>query len=76
MGVYMAYFALAALVKQGEREFAEELVTDKNCWHNMLSEGATTTFEVWGKEQKKNTSLFHPWATAPLIVFSDKVKPY
>ncbi|MBQ8782192.1 MAG: family 78 glycoside hydrolase catalytic domain [Clostridia bacterium] len=76
MGVYMAYFALAALVKQGERELAEELATDESCWLNMLKEGATTTFEAWGKEQKKNTSLFHPWATAPLIVFSDKVKPY
>ncbi len=76
MGVYMAYFTLAALKRQGEMTLAEELATDKNCWLNMLSEGATTTFEAWGKEQKKNTSLFHPWATAPLIVFSDNVRPY
>ncbi len=76
MGVYMAYFALAALVKQGERELAEKLACDDKCWLNMLREGATTTFEAWGKDQKKNTSLFHPWATAPLIVFSDKVRPY
>ena len=76
MGVYMAYFALAALKRQGEMALAEELATDPDCWLNMLSEGATTTFEAWGKEQKKNTSLFHPWATAPLIVFSDHVRPY
>ena len=25
----------------------------------MLREDATTTFEGWGKETKKNTSLFH-----------------
>ena len=76
MGVYMAYFALAALKKHGEMSLAEELTTDPACWLNMLDEGATATFEAWGKDQKKNTSLFHPWATAPLIVFSDKVRPY
>jgi hypothetical protein len=42
----------------------------------MSAEGATVTFEAWGKEQKWNTSLFHPWATAPLIVFCDGVRPY
>ncbi len=76
MGVYMAYFALAALVKHGERELAEELATDENCWLNMISEGATTTFEAWGKDQKRNTSLFHPWATAPLIVFAKNIRVY
>ncbi len=76
MGVYMAYFTLAALIKQGKRELAEKLATDEGCWLLMLSQGATTTFEAWGKEQKGNCSLFHPWATAPLIVFADGVRPY
>ena len=40
------------------------------------AEGATTTYEAWGKDQKWNTSLFHPWATAPLIVFAKGVRPY
>lgn len=71
MGVYMAYFALAALVENGERDKAIELTLDKNAWLNMIKEGATTTFEAWGKEQKWNTSLFHPWAVAPLIVFNE-----
>lgn len=74
MGVYMAYFALAALVENGERDKAIELTLDKNAWLNMIKEGATTTFEAWGKEQKWNTSLFHPWAVAPLIVFNDSGK--
>ena len=74
MGVYMAYFALAALVKNGEGDKAIELTLDKNAWLNMIKEGATTTFEAWGKEQKWNTSLFHPWAVAPLIVFNDSGK--
>lgn len=77
MGVYMAYFALAALVENGERDKAIELMLDKNAWLNMIKEGATTTFEAWGKEQKWNTSLFHPWAVAPLIVFNESgIKVY
>lgn len=77
MGVYMAYFALAALVENGERDKAIELTLDKNAWLNMIKEGATTAFEAWGKEQKWNTSLFHPWAVAPLIVFNESgIKVY
>ena len=35
------------------------LLTDKDAWLRMLSEGATRTFEGWYKDQKWNTSLFH-----------------
>lgn len=76
MGVYMAYFALAALKNAGEGALCESLATDGGAWLNMLAEGATVTFEAWGKDQKWNTSLFHPWAVAPLIVFCDEVRPY
>ncbi len=76
MGVYMAYFALAALVTNGEYDTALELATNDNAWLNMLKEGATTTFEAWGKDQKWNTSLCHPWATAPLIIFAKGVRIY
>ena len=76
MGVYMAYFTLAALIQQGETDLALQLALDPGCWKNMLAEGATTTYEAWGKDQKWNTSLFHPWATAPLIVFAKGVRPY
>ena len=76
MGVYMAYFALAALKRVGEDELCLELATDEGAWLNMIREGATTTFEAWGKDQKWNTSLFHPWATAPLIIFADGVRAY
>ena len=76
MGVYPAYFALAALKLAGERELCLELATDSGAWLNMISEGATMTFEAWGKDQKWNTSLCHPWAVAPLIIFADGVSPY
>jgi hypothetical protein len=57
-------------------DIALELATSEGAWMNMLREGATTTYEAWGKEQKWNTSLFHPWATAPLIVFADGARIY
>ena len=76
MGVYMAYFALAALIENGERERAIALATDKDAWLNMIAQGSTTTFEAWGKEQKWNTSLFHPWGVAPIVVFNDITKIY
>ena len=72
MGVYIAYFALAALMKNGEKEKAIDLATDRNAWLNMIAEGGTSTFEAWGKEQKWNTSLFHPWAVAPIVVFESE----
>ena len=71
MGVYMSYFALSALKKKDEYENAVMLATDEKAWLNMIAQGGTSTFEAWGKEQKWNTSLFHPWAVAPLIVFSE-----
>lgn len=76
MGVYTAYFALAALKLAGEYELCLELATDDGAWLNMISEGATMTFEAWGKDQKWNTSLCHPWAVAPLVIFADGVSPY
>ena len=76
MGVYTAYFALAALKLAGEYDLCIELATDEGAWLNMISEGGTMTFEAWGKDQKWNTSLCHPWAVAPLIIFADGVTPY
>ena len=76
MGVYTAYFALAALKLAGKYDLCRELATDEGAWLNMIAEGATMTYEAWGKEQKWNTSLCHPWAVAPLIIFADGVSPY
>ncbi len=69
MGVYMAYFALCALRQAGEDALCLTLATSPDAWLNMIAQGATVTFEAWGKEQKWNTSLFHPWAVAPAAVF-------
>jgi hypothetical protein len=69
-GVQFSYFVLKALAKMGayEEELALLVNESEHSWVNMLREGATTTFEAWGKDQKRNTSLCHPWACAPVIV--------
>lgn len=75
-GTYMSYFTLSALTKHGYRDVAEELACDDGCWLNMIREGGTTAFEAWGKDQKWNTSLFHPWSVSPLIVFNEEHEIY
>lgn len=74
-GVYMAYFVLKALAKAGEHEFVYDLINSDspNSWGNMVKEGATTCFEAWGKDQKWNTSLCHPWASAPIPVLIEDI---
>ncbi|MBQ2957331.1 MAG: family 78 glycoside hydrolase catalytic domain [Clostridia bacterium] len=69
-GVYMAYFTLKALTRNGEYDLMQELTfsEDIHSWGNMLKEGATSCWEAWGRDQKWNTSLCHPWASAPIIM--------
>lgn len=74
-GVYMAYFLLKALANAGRYGDVYSLITstDENSWYNMVREGGTTCFEAWGKEKKWNTSLCHPWASAPVSVFLEDI---
>ena len=71
-GVLPMYFALRGLGRMGRYDALYRLLTrdDAYGWRNMLAEGATTCFEAWGKDQKWNTSLCHPWASGaiPLII--------
>lgn len=69
-GTYMSYFYLKALCNTGKKDEAVKAIKSKGeySWFNMLSEGATRTYEAWGKEKKWNTSLFHPWSTAPILI--------
>jgi hypothetical protein len=68
-GVWFSYFVLKALAKMGAYEEEYQLIVNRteHSWYNMISEGATTCYEAWGKEQKFNTSLCHPWASSPII---------
>ena len=74
-GVYMAFFYLKALAKAGKFKAVYDLIVSegRNSWMNMISEGATTLFEAWGKDMKWNTSLCHPWASAPVPVLIEDI---
>jgi hypothetical protein len=74
-GVYNAYFLLKGLAGIGQHELVYQLLTadGEHSWANMLREGATACFEAWGKEQKWNTSLCHPWASAPIPVLIEDI---
>ena len=37
----------------------------------MIREGATVTFEAWGKDGKWNTSLFHLCYTFAILFLTD-----
>lgn len=67
-GVLPMYFALRGLGRLGKYGAIYRLLTrtDGYGWRNMLAEGATACFEAWGKDQKWNTSLCHPWASGAI----------
>ena len=72
-GVYFSYFLLRALCRAGRYDAAFGLITStsENSWYNMVREGGTTCFEAWGKDKKWNTSLCHPWASAPIPILAE-----
>ncbi|SFL26572.1 Alpha-L-rhamnosidase N-terminal domain-containing protein [Paenibacillus sp. 1_12] len=74
-GVYMAYFLLKALAAAGEYALVYDLIRseDLHSWGNMVKEGATTCFEAWSKDLKWNTSLCHPWASAPIPLLIEEI---
>ena len=57
--LFGAYPILEGLRRTGRKEIMYRYLKDEGAWKRMLKEGATTTFEGWGKEAKWNTSLFH-----------------
>lgn len=69
--LFGAYPILEGLRRIGRREQMYQYLKDENAWKRMLREGATTTFEGWGKDAKWNTSLFHlTLSYAALFLFS------
>ena len=74
-GVYTAYFILKGLCRIGEYQLMYDLMTGEgeHSWCNMLREGATTCFEAWGKDQKWNTSLCHPWGSGPILLILEDI---
>lgn len=74
-GVMTSFYLLKALANAGRYEAVYRLLVNpgEHGWVNMLNEGATACFEAWGKEQKWNTSLCHPWASAPISILVEEI---
>lgn len=74
-GTMTSYYLLKALARAGYPQEMYRLMvnTGSHGWVNMLREGATACFEAWGKEQKWNTSLCHPWSSAPVSLLAEEI---
>lgn len=58
--------------KKGDVDAVKTMLLDKNAWLQMLREGATATFEAWGKELKWNTSLYHNSLAVAALFMCDR----
>ena len=68
---FMTFASLAGLKREGRDALVIELIKNDGRWLNMLREGATATFEAWGRDSKWNTSLFHLCYTFAVIFLCD-----
>jgi hypothetical protein len=59
VGIFTSFPWMLALARRELWDDVLSSLTDTGAWSRMLREGATTTFEGWGKDTKWNTSLFH-----------------
>ena len=59
VALFGAFPLLCGLIANNRYDLFEKCLLDNNAWLRMINEGATTTFESWGKDLKFNTSLFH-----------------
>lgn len=65
--VYGAQFLLDAVYDACDGDYALQLLTkrDSRSWYNMLTHGATITYEAWDDSFKPNQDWNHAWGAAP-----------
>ena len=59
------------LLRIGRRDIITEMLHDEGAWLRMLREGATRTYEGWGKDSKDNASLFHLTMSDAAVFLAD-----
>lgn len=69
--LFMTFPMLCGLKRTGNDALLNELLVDEGGWMRMLREGATATFEGWGRDAKWNTSLFHLTLSYALVFMTD-----
>ena len=55
----------------GEEALLHDLLVSPDAWFRNLREGATRTFEGWGRDTKWNTSLFHLTIASVAVFLTD-----
>lgn len=65
--VYGAQYLLEALYRNGEDQYALEVMTATHdrSWWNMIRIGSTMTLEAWDLKYKDNLDWNHAWGAAP-----------
>ena len=71
VSLFAAFPMMVGMIRNGREEEVRHLLLDDGAWLRMLREDATTTFEGWGKECKKNASLFHLTMSYAAIFLAD-----
>ncbi len=71
--VYGSQYLLEGLFKNGEANYALDLITDTKTdrsWWNMIKIGSTMTLEAWDTGYKPNLDWNHAWGTAPANIIT------
>lgn len=71
LSLFCTFPMLMGLVRDGDETRLENALLHDGAWKRMLREGATTTFEGWGKDTKWNTSLFHMTMSYAAVFLAD-----
>lgn len=71
VSLFGSFALLLGLVRAGREDMIKELLLDEGAWLRMLREGATTTYEGWGRDTKWNTSLFHLTLSDAAVFIAD-----
>ena len=71
LSLFCTFPVMMRFAKEKDEERLRLALSDSGAWQRMLDEGATTTFEGWGKETKWNTSLFHLTMSYAAVFLAD-----
>ncbi len=69
--LFTVWPVLLKYARQGRQDAIRRILLHPGTWSRMLAEGATATFEGWGKDCKWNTSLFHLTMSAAAMFMAD-----
>ena len=59
------------MIRHKRYDLLKQFLMDEGAWLRMIREGATVTFESWGRDLKWNTSLFHITFSYVVIFLAD-----